>query len=195
MTISRKNGKGNRIPAIGIQVTPKHTRKYTIWNTVKIAMYLIGTDSTNEAWTTSKTLQKIHTYIYIYCSNHIKWIRNMFETLNWFITYLYLRAGVMKRSSILSQNWFPGKLSMAMYAKYPHKTDVGIFLITGMANTDAATRSDCNRLLTLCSLTRTGKYGSISFSGSKVSLSFLPSSSFSTTAFFKFSNSFTALAC
>lgn len=119
----------------------------------------------------------------------------MFETLDWFGTYLCRRAGVMKRSSILSQNWFPGKLSIAMYAKYPHRTDVGIFLITGIANTDAATSSDCNRLLTLCSLTRTGKYGSISFSGSKVSLFFLPSSSFSTTAFFKLSNSFSTVAC
>lgn len=49
MLMRRKNGKGNSIPAIGIHVTPKHTRKYTNWNMVNIAMYLNGTDSTNEA--------------------------------------------------------------------------------------------------------------------------------------------------
>lgn len=45
----RKNGKGNKIPAIGIHVIPKQTRKYTNWKIVNMAMYLNGTDSTKEA--------------------------------------------------------------------------------------------------------------------------------------------------
>ena len=49
MLMRRKNGKGNNIPAIGIHVTPKHNRKYTNWKSVNIAMYLYGTNSTNEA--------------------------------------------------------------------------------------------------------------------------------------------------
>lgn len=44
-----KNGNGNNIPAIGIHVTPKQTRKYTNWKIVNVAMNLNGTDSTNEA--------------------------------------------------------------------------------------------------------------------------------------------------
>ena len=58
MIISRKNGKGNNIPAMGIHVTPKHTRRYTNWNRVNMKIYLKGTDSTNEAWTPSNTLLK-----------------------------------------------------------------------------------------------------------------------------------------
>lgn len=49
MLTRRKNGNGNKIPAIGIHVTPKQTRKYTIWKSVNVAMHLNGTDSTNEA--------------------------------------------------------------------------------------------------------------------------------------------------
>lgn len=52
----RKNGKGKRMPAIGIQVTPKHNSKYTNWKIVKLAMYLNGTDSTKDACTPSMTL-------------------------------------------------------------------------------------------------------------------------------------------
>lgn len=59
MLMRRKNGKGNKIPAIGIHVTPKHTRKYTSWKSVNIAMDLNGTNSTNEAWTPSNTLPKV----------------------------------------------------------------------------------------------------------------------------------------
>lgn len=58
MIIRRKNGNGNRIPAIGIHVTPKHSRRYTNWSIVKIAICLKGTDSTKDAWTPSKTLPK-----------------------------------------------------------------------------------------------------------------------------------------
>ena len=93
----------------------------------------------------------------------------------------------MKRRSILSQNWFPGRLSMAMKAKYPQSTDVGIFFIAGIAKTDAATMSDCKRLLTLCSLTRTGRWASMCFSGSNVSFAFSPF----ITASFKSSSSLT----
>lgn len=57
MLMRRKNGKGKRMPAIGIQVTPKTTSKYTNWNIVKIAMHLNGTDSAKDAWTPSRTLQ------------------------------------------------------------------------------------------------------------------------------------------
>lgn len=46
MLMRRKNGKGKRIPAIGIQVIPKQINKYTAWNIVKVAMYLKGTVST-----------------------------------------------------------------------------------------------------------------------------------------------------
>lgn len=56
MLIRRKKGNGNKIPAIGIHVTPKQIRKYTSWRSVNVAMYLNGTDSTNEAWTSSRTL-------------------------------------------------------------------------------------------------------------------------------------------
>lgn len=45
----RKNGKGNKMPATGIHVTPKQTKKYTSWKSVNMAMYLNGTDSTKEA--------------------------------------------------------------------------------------------------------------------------------------------------
>lgn len=45
----KKNGSGNNIPAIGIHVTPKQIKRYTTWKIVNIAMYLKGTDSTNEA--------------------------------------------------------------------------------------------------------------------------------------------------
>lgn len=53
-----KNGSGNNIPATGIHVTPKQTKKYTSWKSVKVAMYLNGTDSTYEAWAPSRTLPK-----------------------------------------------------------------------------------------------------------------------------------------
>ena len=46
MLMRRKNGKGKRIPTIGIQVIPKQINKYTTWNIVKVAMYLKGTVST-----------------------------------------------------------------------------------------------------------------------------------------------------
>ena len=49
MVNRKKNGKGKRIPAIGIQVTPKQINKYTIWNRVNEAMHLKGTISTNDA--------------------------------------------------------------------------------------------------------------------------------------------------
>lgn len=49
MLMRTKNGKGNKIPAIGIHVTPKQNRKYTNWKIVNVAMYLNGTDSTKEA--------------------------------------------------------------------------------------------------------------------------------------------------
>lgn len=49
MLMRRKNGKGKRMPAIGIQVTPKTRSKYRNWKVVKIAMYLNGTDSTKDA--------------------------------------------------------------------------------------------------------------------------------------------------
>lgn len=49
MLMRIKNGKGNNIPAIGIHVTPKQRSKYTNWKSVNVAMYLNGTDSTNEA--------------------------------------------------------------------------------------------------------------------------------------------------
>jgi len=47
--ISKKNGKGNNIPAIGIHVTPKQTKKYTHWKSVNNTIYLNGTDSTKVA--------------------------------------------------------------------------------------------------------------------------------------------------
>jgi len=49
MLMRMKNGSGNNIPAIGIQVMPKQTRKYTTWKIVNVAMYLNGTESTKEA--------------------------------------------------------------------------------------------------------------------------------------------------
>lgn len=53
------NGNGNKIPTMGIHVTPKQNRKYINWNSVNVMIYLNGTDSTNEAWFPSKTLPKI----------------------------------------------------------------------------------------------------------------------------------------
>ena len=58
MLIRMKKGKGNKIPAIGIHVMPKHTRRYTNWKIVKIAIFSKGTDSTKDAWTPSSTLPK-----------------------------------------------------------------------------------------------------------------------------------------
>jgi len=58
MLIIKKNGKGKRIPAIGIQVTPKHSRRYNIWKIVKPAIALKGTVSTNETWSPSKILPR-----------------------------------------------------------------------------------------------------------------------------------------
>lgn len=49
MVMRMKNGSGNKIPAIGIQVMPKQTSKYTNWKIVNVAMYLKGTKSTKEA--------------------------------------------------------------------------------------------------------------------------------------------------
>lgn len=66
MLISRKNGNGNNIPATGIQVIPKHARRYTNWKSVKAAIHLKGTDSTNEACAPSNILadvKRIHQYV------------------------------------------------------------------------------------------------------------------------------------
>lgn len=104
-------------------------------------------------------------------------------------TYLYRRFGVMKSSKILSQNWFPGRLSIDMQAKYPQRTEVGIILITEMVHIDKPTRRDCIRLLTLCSLTLTGKQASMCFSGSNCPFA-SPPSSVCNTASFRSSNSF-----
>lgn len=49
MGMRMKNGNGNNIPAIGIHVTPKQSRRYRNWKIVKTAMDLKGTDSTKEA--------------------------------------------------------------------------------------------------------------------------------------------------
>lgn len=81
--------------------------------------------------------------------------------------YLYLLLGAVKRRRILSQNWLPGKLSMAMKAKYPQRTEVGIFLRKGMAARQPPTISDCRRLLSRCSLTSTWSRSSMSLSTSK----------------------------
>jgi hypothetical protein len=59
MLMSRKNGKGNNIPATGIHVTPKQTKRYNNWKRVNVAIFLYGTDSTKEACAPSKTLPKI----------------------------------------------------------------------------------------------------------------------------------------
>jgi hypothetical protein len=56
MLISRKNGKGNNIPATGIHVTPKQMRRYANWKSVNIEICLKGTFSTNEAWGASNIL-------------------------------------------------------------------------------------------------------------------------------------------
>ena len=56
MLISKKNGSGNRIPATGIHVNPKQSRKYANWNIVKQFITLKGTDSTNGACSPSRTL-------------------------------------------------------------------------------------------------------------------------------------------
>ena len=56
MPMRMKNGKGKRIPAIGIHVTPKHNMKYANWKRVNMVIDLNGTMSTNEAWTPSFTL-------------------------------------------------------------------------------------------------------------------------------------------
>ena len=79
-------------------------------------------------------------------------------------SYLYLLLGAVKINKIRSQNWLPGKFSMAMKAKYPQSTEVGIFFRKGIAATHPPTIKDCSRLLTRCSLTSTGNKSSISFS-------------------------------
>jgi len=48
----------------------------------------------------------------------------------------------VKINKIRSQNWLPGMFSMAMKAKYPHNTDVGIILRTDIAATHPPTIKD-----------------------------------------------------
>ena len=49
---------GNKTPAIGTHVIPKHISKYAVWNIVNIAIVLNGTLSTNVAWYSARTLQR-----------------------------------------------------------------------------------------------------------------------------------------
>lgn len=86
---------------------------------------------------------------------------------HWAVTHLYLLPGAVKSNNILSQNWFPGKLSIAMKAKYPQRTEEGILFKIGIAATHAPTIKAWRRLLRRCSLTSTGKSSSISLSTSK----------------------------
>ena len=49
---------GKRTPAIGIQVMPKQRSRYSVWNTVNMAIVLKGTVSTKVAWYSSNSLEK-----------------------------------------------------------------------------------------------------------------------------------------
>lgn len=72
MLIRRKNGSGKSIPAIGIHVMPKQMRRYANWKSVNNMMYLNGTDSTNEAWNSSRTLpRKNSSYDMVFADVHL----------------------------------------------------------------------------------------------------------------------------
>lgn len=56
MITRKNNGKGNRIPTVGIHVIKKQATRYANWKSVNETMCLNGTDSTKEGCAPSNTL-------------------------------------------------------------------------------------------------------------------------------------------